>query len=128
MRKTLEAASINGLNRFDEFYSVCVRTQRAIVDAGYEVPVMQTKEKLIFLKEDAFSKTLLPSNWQNLTPIQCYGDGNCLYRYVYNIQIMYSSEVEVMMDRKMILSMALILAGVIVGYRVCREHIVSPKV
>lgn len=79
MRETLEAASVDG---FNELHSVCVRVQKAIEDAGYEVPVMQNNEKLILLKEDAFSKTLLPSDWQDVTPIQCYGDGNCLYRYV----------------------------------------------
>lgn len=79
MRETLEAAAVNG---FDELYSVCVMAQKAIEDMDFKVPVMQNKEKLILLQEDAFSKTLLPSDWQHVTPIQCYGDSNCLYRYM----------------------------------------------
>ena len=28
---------------------------------------------------------MLPDNWKHVCPVRCYGDGNCLYRYVYNI-------------------------------------------
>ena len=78
MRKSLEAAAAIG---FDELYLAYVTAQKAIEDTGFEVPVMQSKENLVHLQEDAFSKSLLPSDWIDVIPIQCYGDGNCLYRY-----------------------------------------------
>lgn len=78
MRESLEAAAAI---EFDELYLACVTAQKAIEDAGFEVPIVQNKEKLVHLQEDAFSKSLLPSDWKDITPIQCYGDGNCLYRY-----------------------------------------------
>jgi len=35
------------------------------------------------LPVDRYSKTLLPHAWKHVTPLQCYGDRNCLYRYMY---------------------------------------------
>ena len=45
------------------------------------------------LPTDAISVQLLPTEWRYVTPLTCYGDRNCLYRYATckhkRCQIMY---------------------------------------
>ena len=64
-------------------YLACVTAQKAIEDSRFEVPVMQSKENLVHLQVDAFSKSLLPSDWKDDTQFQfsAMGMQNCLYRY-----------------------------------------------
>ena len=77
MRKTLEEAAVSG---FCELYLACVAVMKSIQNSGFKVPFLESKECLLHLPQDSISKKLLPSDWKHATPIQCYGDGNCLYR------------------------------------------------
>ena len=43
------------------------------------------------LPTDVNSTKLLPTGWKHLTPLECYGDGNCLYRYVSTNMLFYKA-------------------------------------
>lgn len=52
-----------------------------------QLPYMADAGILEQLPIDARSTQLLPSEWRHVTPLTCYGDGNCLYRYATCKQI-----------------------------------------
>ena len=78
MRQTLEAAAKIGV---EELYSACLKVKGMIEDNGFRLPVLESYESLSHLPTDEISKKLLPAEWKHVTPLQCLGDGNCLYRY-----------------------------------------------
>ena len=57
----------------------CEETQASINTNYPTIPYVSVAE-LQPLLEDKYSKTLLPQERRMLTPLQCFGDGNCLYR------------------------------------------------
>ena len=61
----------------------CEETQ-ALINASYPTIPHASIAELQPLPEHKYSKTLLPHEWRMLTPLQCFGDGNCLYRFVTN--------------------------------------------
>lgn len=58
----------------------CKRTFAEILSKYPHVPSVKCSQ-IFSLPIDQLAKTLLPSEWKHLTPLQCVGDGNCLYRY-----------------------------------------------
>lgn len=62
----------------------CEETQASINTSYPTIPHASIAE-LQVLPEHKYSKTLLPHEQRMLTPLQCLGDGNCLYRFVTNL-------------------------------------------
>ena len=82
-REKLEEAA-RGTEGYGRLSSSCANAQRLIDQKYPELPQMNTVSTLQSLPVDRYSKTLLPPEWKHVTPLQCIGDGNCLYRYLYH--------------------------------------------
>ena len=68
----------------------CHDTQ-ATVNATYpNLPKFPDISMLHVLEQDSYSKTVIPLDVpERLVPLKCYGDGNCLFRYMNIINFIH---------------------------------------
>jgi hypothetical protein len=73
---------------FSALKNQCDSTQTAI-NATYPVlPMFKDTSMLHVVDQDSYSKTMIPPDVpEKLIPLKCYGDGNCLFRYIIIIII-----------------------------------------
>ena len=80
---TLVHASSDG---YHALLDACKECQALIDHLFPSIPVMnisQYQSHIQTLPTDMYSKSILPEEWKHVCPMTCYGDGNCLYRYVH---------------------------------------------
>ena len=80
----LENLSIAASQGYDALAASSKELQPLITSSYPHVPLLKDVSVLLNLKEDRHSKSLLPRDCVHLMPIKTVGDGNCLYRYMYN--------------------------------------------
>ena len=72
-------------NGYNALLDACKQTQ-LLIDQSYPsipaIDINQQQPDLQTISFDKYSKSILPDEWKHMCPITCYGDGNCLYRYV----------------------------------------------
>ena len=79
MLKTLQQGSTS--TTYDYFLSFC-RNVKFLCDQHYPDLHSDHHQHTYRYEVDADAKLLLPQGWKHMTPVKCYGDGNCLYRYM----------------------------------------------
>lgn len=87
-RVQLENAAMDPA-QYQSFMSVCHNVYALFAKKYPTIPEMELVDVLQNLPVDMYSKQLLPQGWKHVTPLQCLGDGNCLYRCVKAVCGMY---------------------------------------
>ena len=88
LRLKLEKTAQDDYQRF----TMACHNARTSFEQKYPVlPEMESTKvnDLQALPVDNQAKQLLPKGWKHVTPLQCRGDGNCLYRYVANMHCVW---------------------------------------
>ena len=81
---TLAEAATKG---YLTLFGACKEQQISIEQMYPDIPRLESTSSLHRVPIHALSESLLPNEWKHLTPLYCYGDGNCLYRYASHINI-----------------------------------------
>ena len=76
--KCMEKAASQG---YSSLLACCQEKQLLFKQKYPQLPHMADANVLQELPKDSRSAKLLPFEWRHVTPLMCYGDGNCLYRY-----------------------------------------------
>ena len=84
LRKNLEEAATEG---YSQFQRSCLLASQRIKEQYSDVPFLQDCSALQSVRRDKYSTRFLPKPLSHITPLQCYGDGNCLFRYAPDIYI-----------------------------------------
>ena len=82
LRKNLEEAATEG---YTQFQKSCLLASQRIKEQYSDVPFLQDCSALRSVRRDKYSIRFLPKPLSHITPLQCYGDGNCLFRYAPDI-------------------------------------------
>ena len=77
--RMLEKLEEAGKNGYEALQSLC-RELEATITASYPSIPFADVAQLSHLTHDTYSKSLLPSEIQEMVPLKCAGDGNCLFR------------------------------------------------
>ena len=83
----LQQASSKGYNAL---LDACIQSQLLFEKSFPSIPAMDINQHQSYLNAvptDEYSKSILPQEWKHVCPIKCYGDGNCLYRYVFRVHV-----------------------------------------
>jgi len=76
MLPKLEEAGKNG---YEDLQSLCQELEATITTSYPSIPFADVAQ-LSHLTPDTYSKLLLPSDIEEMVPLKCVGDGNCLFR------------------------------------------------
>ena len=81
--KRLAHAAASG---FDTLKQACKLTQSLVDDVYPSITTNSSQlQQLQNVPVHQYSKSILPQGWKHVHPLTCYGDGNCLYRYMHNV-------------------------------------------
>ncbi len=83
-KETLTSLHRTANEGYPALQAQCHRVLSAIDTAYPALPAFVSTSVLQLLRQHKLSKTWMPSDLpQTLTPVDCSGDGNCLFRYAY---------------------------------------------
>ena len=77
--RVMEALRQAGDSEYEALQIKCLQLEEEIT-SQYPIPPFKDVTELLHLPQDNFSKSLMPRDLQNMIPLRCQGDGNCLYR------------------------------------------------
>ena len=71
------------MEHHETFVSACKGAQTLFEQKYPHVPMVTDVNHLLSLPADYAAMKLLPEKWRQVILLECIGDGNCLYRYIY---------------------------------------------
>lgn len=77
--RVMETLRQAGDSEYEALQIKCLQLEEEIT-SQYPIPPFKDVTELLHLPQDNFSKSLMPRDLQNMIPLRCQGDGNCLYR------------------------------------------------
>lgn len=80
LRKNLEEAATEG---YSHLQTSCLLASQRIKEQFSDPPFLQDYSESVLqsMRRDKYSTRFLPKSLSHIIPLQCYGDGNCLFRY-----------------------------------------------
>ena len=79
LRVKLELTALYSID-YEEFITACHAAFTKFDEQYPALPEIGIRGVLRTLPVDISSQNLLPQDMKHITPLQCMGDGNCLYR------------------------------------------------